>query len=437
MKPLIAFALATLALAASSPASSGTRILARAKVSGPLASACSSVGPNGPHAAVDPSDANHISAVYSLGDSTAEVVGTSRDGGKTWSRAVLPGLTLCSGGPSGTVGDPFVAVGSGGRVAATAGWVSMDPSLGLDHQAIRLYLSRSDDGGSTFASPSEPDPVFAAQRGPVSFDPGSNNGLLTVFERQHYLNDGTSSTYLPNGLGEIAVAHSDDGGATFGPAVDILPAEPGQQYFTVGLLRSGCETVVVGTRVKDAAFVGAAPLEQDLFVVRSPDGGLTWSPPMAIGDAAFSSGIPDAAAGSDGTLYVTWPNDQTPGSVGFASSRDGGESWTVQTAKVGAGTVSQPAIAAQGGTIGLLFYDANASGRLTPKLATSRDDGATWSTIAVAGSFDPAAITGGNTDGTSMGPYQDLIPIPGGFGATVTVGTDEGTEDVWWIKVSA
>src|SRR5438067_4044772 len=71
-----------------------------------------------PHMAVDPANPKHLAVVYQLGDTVADptrqvgVVATSFDGGTSWTRALLSGLTVCSGGSNGVVGDPFIAIGA-------------------------------------------------------------------------------------------------------------------------------------------------------------------------------------------------------------------------------------------------------------------------------------------------------------------------------------
>src|SRR5207248_4055191 len=95
---------------------------------------CSLAYETSPHMAVDPFNSNHLAVVYSLGDTNnpvpdpnipvatdptgpiqtiqlqAAIVANSYDGGHTWSRAVLPRMTACTGGENGEVGDPFIAI---------------------------------------------------------------------------------------------------------------------------------------------------------------------------------------------------------------------------------------------------------------------------------------------------------------------------------------
>src|SRR5205809_2892030 len=46
----------------------------------------------------------------------SDPIGTSRDGGRTWTRVTIPGLTRCTGGSYDAASDPWVSAGPGGTV---------------------------------------------------------------------------------------------------------------------------------------------------------------------------------------------------------------------------------------------------------------------------------------------------------------------------------
>ncbi len=71
----------------------------------------------------------------------------SRDGGRTWSRAVRP-----TGRPPGSPDEWWPAVARGARGRVTVAWV--DDSSGRE----RVYFSQSSDGGRTFGAPHPLDP---------------------------------------------------------------------------------------------------------------------------------------------------------------------------------------------------------------------------------------------------------------------------------------
>jgi hypothetical protein len=428
-------------------------VSAGTEISGALPGACSPANGNEPHAAVDPSDPGHVSVLYSTGGAAAGVVATTRDGGDTWSRTVLP-ITLCAGGPDGTVGDPFVAIGSAGRVLATDDWNTNDPNHYVNNGSVRLFTDRSDDGGSTFATPVEPEPGAPDQRGPVSFDPGANDRLLVAYERTNYLN-GSPGGFLFGLGGSIAVSRSTNGGRSFAPAVQAISEPSGEELLTVALLRSGGTTVLIGAKVYDADLPaykqGQAPLPEYLIALRSTDDGAHWIGPVQIGTYPLPPSplvappgccIPDAAVAPDGTLYVAWP-DQKAGAITVARSSDQGQSWSTVATLTPGGQVLEPAIAAgPAGTLGLLYYQTSGTPTtsheyLIPRIATSTDGGQQWSSAALAPAFDAYSIP--LQDATPMGPYQDLIALPSGFAATITLPPANPMtgqqEAVWWYRI--
>lgn len=446
------------------PAAVTLQVAAPVQISGNtrLAAGCSAAAGNSPHAAVDPSHPGHVAVVYSAGDAVAAVAATSTDGGSSWSRTTLPGITTCSGGPDGGFGDPMTAIGANGRTLTTVGWVTMDASPTYP-DPVRLLLNRSDDRGRTFSSPVEPEPGGSDQRGPISFAPGSDSDVLVAFERTTYVNqpqfDAQTGGFVPGTGGSIGVVRSTDGGSKWSKAVDAVKGTTGTDVVTVALVRSGHTVVLVYASADETtlpAYVAWRGLTQHLYSVESYDDGKTWlTPPSLIGSYSFPRGqtagccIPDAAVSPDGTLYVTWPHFDTSNAanpsydaIDVATSHDAGRSWKSLgslSTQIGAtgGSIAEPAIAAgPHSSVGLLFYDTDATGRLTPKVAVSGDGGKTWATADLGSAFDPSAVQDGSSDASPMGPYQDLVAVPGGFGAVVTRGAGT-TENVWWYAVSS
>jgi hypothetical protein len=455
-------------LVAASPAAASPTLTVSSPVrlSGalPLPSGCSAADGNGAHAAVDPNHPNHISVVYTAGNSVAGAVATSSDGGSSWTRRVLPGLTSCTGGADGLFGDPMIATGAGGRTVTTAGWVTNDSTPGVDNangDDVRLLVNSADQPSHAFSDPVEPEPGGADQRGPLSFAPGSNSDVLVAFERTHYLNN-PAFDYVTGGFlfgtgGSIGISRSTNGGATWQPLPDAVTGTPGSDVVTLGLVRSGGSVVLVYAVVDTAKipqWLAGQGLPQQLFSASSNDNGAHWSAGTPIGTYTFPHGvpqgwaIPDVAVSPDGKVYVAWPHVDTSDAatlryngIDIATSSDGGQQWTstqVTSAQLGStdGDVYQPAIAAGGhSTLGLLFYVADASNNLTPRIATSNDAGQSWSSSALANAFSTAAIADGNIDGPlPVGSAQDLVAQPDGFGATVTVAAG-ASEDVWWFHV--
>jgi hypothetical protein len=446
---------------------------------------------SGPHMAVDPYNPNHLAVVYSLGnthevlyDSTgiqatelqAEIVSSSYDGGLTWSRAALPRWTLCTCdengkcGENGTIGDPFIAISSGGRVTVTGGWVSYDPTPSPTHSDLRLFVSRSSDGGATFSLPVEPERTVnpeGNQRAPLLFDRRYPDRLNVAFERLHYVNEGPLSYMLGGNIlglgGSIGVAHSEDGGATFPFVFTAYTVPPGEELATIGLLRSGPDFVLITSVVEDSDYLASAgPVPDPVHKYAVPQylRSVRWSEnqlvPTVLQDDIKSigtywdggyNGIPYAAAAPDGTLYVIWGNLGTKG-VFVARSGDAGRSWTGGDAAAftTAGGAIQPALAVRDdGVVGVFYYAfvPGSSNKVTPYVAVSPNGVDGWVAKPIAKPFDlsPTSLTGGSNDGRDPGPgpYQDIVALPDGFGVSVTLGNQlnvpAGQERVFYIKV--
>src|SRR5438094_7752903 len=82
----------------------------------------------------------------------------SHDGGLTWTRALIPQLTMTSGGPYFRSTDPVVTIN-------LINTVYLETLVATDHQFINgaIVLSKSTDGGATVAAPV------------VAYRPGSNS----------------------------------------------------------------------------------------------------------------------------------------------------------------------------------------------------------------------------------------------------------------------
>src|SRR4051812_22155449 len=76
---------------------------------------CRSTSENTPQLAADPLNPRHLALHYLRGDGASAVLAISWDGGATWTRTPVPDVTACTDGPDGSLVDPMMAMGSGGR----------------------------------------------------------------------------------------------------------------------------------------------------------------------------------------------------------------------------------------------------------------------------------------------------------------------------------
>ena len=129
--------------------------------------------------------------------------------------------------------------------------------------------------------------------------------------------DGDAAKSRP--AGDIFAAYSDDGGATFAPAVKVGTV-PG---LMLGM-RRGPRIAANGNRLTVTA------IGDELFALTSSDAGKTWSKPILVNDAPKSAaeGLHDLACAPDGKLFATWL-DIRNGKMELwgAESLDGGKSW--------------------------------------------------------------------------------------------------------------
>ncbi len=104
--------------------------------------------------AVNPADANQVLVSWIQDGAATDLVMASRDGGRTFSRIFVPGLSQCTGGSAQSATDPSVAFAAGGRTAYFSG-VGLD-FLGVNpfRVSATMVAARSRDGGFSWSVPS-------------------------------------------------------------------------------------------------------------------------------------------------------------------------------------------------------------------------------------------------------------------------------------------
>jgi hypothetical protein len=160
-----------------------------------------------------------------------------------------------------------------------AGFTAFEPNGG---QRI-LSIARSTDDARTFhphgevtRSRGDCDNLFLLQLPPSSSNPSSDLGpaapsILAAF-RNHDIDDAGNPTYF-----RITVCHSTDGGRTWSFLSQAFekPAPFGLWEPFLRLARDGAEVQLYFAQEMDAD-------DQDTMVVRSVDGGRTWSEPVRV-----------------------------------------------------------------------------------------------------------------------------------------------------------
>jgi hypothetical protein len=330
---------------------------------------------------------------------TAEIVDTSLDGGRTWSKSVVDTLSLSADGlvidGSNVLADP-AHPGS-----AYVQWSQQD----LQFKMRANYVSHTMDGGHTW-SPPLPVPHKAG------LFPGTGRLLL--------LGDGTLLDVSP----EIPTPGPCDptGQDKSLPACPTGNWPPGPTTLAATRLMEGTWTVPVTIAVEEWKDVGVGP-----GVALAPNGTIHVSWQHFVKNSNL--GVPPSLTlmdyqSADGGLH--WKGGTVGDPVKSRSERDGL-------------ALAAPSVAVSGdGIVGVAFYDHRndpdrnlISGRKVGDVwfRFSHDGGNTWVEGHVAGPFDHTAapdlggspISGG---GGFIGNYQGIAPLPGGgFVITYTLAT--------------
>ncbi len=124
----------------------------------------------------------------------------------------------------------------------------------------------------------------------------------------------------PTRSGDVFVACSTDGGATFAPAVKVAHVP----QLMLGM-RRGPRLAAHGDRLT------VTVIAHELLAFTSTDGGKSWAEPVTINTVPTSAreGLHDLAGSTDGEAFVTWldlRNGKTE--LWGSSSRDGGRTWS-------------------------------------------------------------------------------------------------------------
>ena len=319
----------------------------------------------------------------------------SRDGGLSWTRALIPQLTVASGGIYQRATDPVAAIGPQGDLYL-ATLASLDNAFGT----AALVVSRSIDGGATWAGPSVAFQQTTAQAAPdkdwlaVNDFPGTPNPGRLVVTWTNFTSNAAGAATGDN----LLAAVSDDRGATWSVPVAITPA---------GSLNQGTQPLFLPDGSLAVLYITFANANTStLFSIqckRSTDGGRTF-PAAAASVVGFVNGFNDpdlrsgtflpaaAVARTTGAIFVTYVAlvAGTP-SVMVTKSSDQGATWStpvVASDNPAGAAVDNAAIAVtpDGTTVSIVFIDkrnspAAADGHfyfIDHYAAQSFDGSATW-----------------------------------------------------------
>jgi hypothetical protein len=292
---------------------------------------------------------------------------TSSNGGRTWRRGHLPGLTVNSrpAGPAAIASDPVVAYDAEHQT-----WLIS--TLTVSGRVAELPIHRSPDGlrwsGPVVAAHAE-SPSLAYDKNWLACD---NWPQSPRFGRCYLV-----YTDHQGGRPKMAVQWSDDGGLTWSPQLVALRAREVVGVFPV--IRP------------DGVLVVPYLAETRIEALVSSDGGATWTAPSVVDRFASERPgrmrafpLPSADVDASGRVYVTWHSCDFRASCSgndavIASSADG-LTWDPPVRISRAGNAFLPAVAAEPttGRLAVAYYALDAAGRVETWHATSGDRGATW-----------------------------------------------------------
>lgn len=367
----------------------------------------------------------------------------SRNGGRDWKPTPIPGSVSCSGGPEGRdyVVNPRVAAGPGGVSFHGSSWIGSSGAT-FDY-GVQLFTQDGFEASWDPAAHNEPDAQDLVVQ-PTRGAPGS-----ALIAWNHFDQVPNPFTYLPLG-NDIRVADVAGGGATMSDPRAIYDP-PSGLLDDPRLARSGRGPTLAffaeTTYADLAAFVATSErLDFAVKVMRSEDGGLTWSVAEEAGrsvvftykhedtetDALFASY--DVVSGRGDRAAIVWvepPVDEIA-RVMIARSDDGGETWAApEVAARRKNLAFAPAVAiGRRGREAIFFYDAHAErggdARLdvTPRLAVRKRKTTKFRSIRLGRPFDFLPMLNPpdfGVDGNALGVTQDIVPLPSGrFGAAFT-----------------
>jgi hypothetical protein len=413
-----------------------------------------------PQVSVNPANPANIIGTFqqdrwSNGGAHGLVAGFSFDGGASWGETTLP-FSICApnavldpftGAPFDRASDPWVSIGPDGTAYSVGLLATNTPVAGAGNNDTAVAAVTSTNGGKTWGnarliksdqgtSPFFEFTQFFNDKESVTANPVRAGTAYVVWDRTVSPSGSPDANLKARAFkGPAWFSKTTDGGASWSTARPIF--DPGQNRQTIG------NEVVVDPRTGALydffdlfTTSGPKPLGDHVGVIKSTDGGATWSGVTMVAneqDVAdvdpntgqflrTGEGLPSAAIDpATGQLYVTWTDARFTGGafnqVVISTSTDGGASWSAP-AVVSTSTTRPsftPTVAVNSaGTVGVTFYDLRnlAAGNTTTLptdywLKTSPRGGASFgSETHLAGSFN--MLVAPNAGGFFLGDYEAL-----------------------------
>jgi hypothetical protein len=365
--------------------------------------------------------------------------GYSVDGGKTFTDGgTLPNLPNFS-----NLGDPWLTSDRGGRMYYST------LALGGNVFNLEIGISRSDDGGKSWTTP-----TLASPNSDTLFYSGDKEAITTgrdpvVAARDNVYaawDDFVFDTSNGQGFQGLPVARSTDRGRTWSLTyADKIVSDPNScsfgQYIGAqplvdpanGILYVAAEKIVVDDPTCTG---GTATFSQVIF--KSTDGGKSFGPAVRISPvtSATPGGALDLGSGKlirtiefpvlalhGGKLWAAWNDGRSGRShILLASSGNGGASWSVSAVTSGTTDEIQPALAGDREGLHLAYYQRNGDDTID-LVAADTQDGLHFVSRRITSQSFPGVVTV---------PQFDPIIAFGYMGDYVSVVSDGSTQYFAW-----
>ena len=221
--------------------------------------------------------------------------------------------------------------------------------------------------------------------------------------------------------GDVVYRRSVDGGRTWAPTVQLNNESAtglGADY-SVQLAASSSRWLATWRFVP---YDGNVTTPEGILLIRSDDGGSTWTNPVSIG-AETADGVPtELVTDGMGTWILAWIGQSLPGEVHVSRSIDDGQTWTTSslgTSATSDWTLTTPDVATDGAGRWTVVWHVDSGSASRAYFATSLDNGLNWSGAAP---IDAGAAT------DAIQRYPDVLCD--GIGKWAVVWSDRSAETI-------
>ncbi len=419
-----------------------------------------------PQVAVDPQNPNYAVAVWmqdrwSTGGARglmASVTFDASDQNATWSSpVVIPGISATSE-PTNNIdylraSDPWVSIGPDGTVYISALSATLGPAIPVPAdtavKAITAALnSNNPNNPIQFGTPSNlitntsPFPLDEFDDKPsITADPNKPGYAYAVWDQLDFPSNQAGFDAFHAGVAireNLFFSMTTDGGSNWSPAQNVTNFQKLNSAFGNQIVVEPDGTLVdVCTLFNGSGNQAPQSGQTTLAVIRSTDGGHTWSDPIT-GPAIEAIGITDpntgqpvrdgeyildvAADPNNGNLYAVWADGRFSNfsheDIAFSMSTNGGLTWsnpikvnqTPTNIPAGNQQAFTPSVAvAASGTVAVSYYDfRNNTGG--PGLATDY-----WLVHASSGFTNPTSWQGSEQLLTTTSFNMENAPSAGGL----------------------